>query len=146
MARSFFRIFMKSFKAIGTALYKISGGRIGGRISGLEVLLLTTTGRKTGKQRTTPLGYFKDQEGGYVIIGSNAGFDTHPAWFHNLKNQPHVTIQIKNKELEVNAEIASPEKRNLLWSQLVKLAPFYGGYEKKTKREIPIVILRPVQA
>ena len=98
MAKSFFRLFM----ALGTYLYKISNGKIGGRISGLQVLLLTTTGRKTGKKRTTPLGYFKDQEGGYVIIGSNAGFDTHPAWFHNLTSQPHVTIQIKDKELEVN--------------------------------------------
>ena len=142
MAKSFFRLFM----ALGTYLYKISNGKIGGRISGLQVLLLTTTGRKTGKKRTTPLGYFKDQEGGYVIIGSNAGFDTHPAWFHNLTSQPHVTIQIKDKELEVNAEVAGPEKRNQLWTQLVKLAPFYGGYEKKTDRQIPIVILHPAHA
>src|SRR5262245_4114989 len=90
MAKSFFRIFM----ALGTYLYKISNGKIGGRISGLEVLLLTTTGRKTGKERTTPLGYFRDKEGSYIIIGSNAGFDTHPAWFHNLKRQPHVNIQV----------------------------------------------------
>ena len=144
MAKSFFRFFMKFFMAIGTTLYKTTGGKIGGRISGLEVLLLTTTGRKTGKKRTTPLGYFKDREDSYVIIGSNAGFDTHPAWFHNIRSQPHVTIQVKDRELEVNAEVAGPEKRNQLWTQLVKLAPFYGNYEKKTHREIPIVILHPI--
>jgi deazaflavin-dependent oxidoreductase (nitroreductase family) len=105
---------------------------------------LTTTGRKTGKKRTTPLGYFKDQQGSYVIIGSNAGFDTHPAWFHNLKSQPHVTIQVKDEQVEADAEVAGPEKRNQLWSQLIRLAPFYGNYEKKTNREIPIVILHPV--
>lgn len=141
MLRSFFRIFM----SIGTALYKLSGGKIGGKLSGLEVLLLTTTGRKTGKKRTTPLGYFRDQQGSYIIIGSNAGFDTHPAWFHNLKHQPHVTIQVKDKQLEANAEVAGSDKRNQLWARLVELAPFYDNYTKKTSREIPVVILHPVQ-
>ena len=145
MARSFFRIFMKTFMAIGTQLYKISSGRIGGRLSGLNVLLLTTTGRKSGKQRTTPLGYFRDEEGSYVIIGSNAGFNTHPAWFHNLKHKPQATIQVKEKRMEVNAEVVGPDRRNQLWSHLVELAPFYDNYTKKTSREIPVVILRPVQ-
>jgi len=140
MAKSIFRIFM----ALGTYLYKISNGKIGGRISGLEVLLLTTTGRKTGKKRTTPLGYFKDQQGSYIIIGSNAGFDTHPAWFLNLKRQPHVTIQVKDRQVEVDAEVAEPKTRNQLWAQLIKLAPFYDNYTKKTSREIPVVILHPV--
>ena len=140
MAKSIFRIFM----ALGTYLYKISNGKIGGRISGLEVLLLTTTGRKTGKKRTTPLGYFKDQQGSYIIIGSNAGFDTHPAWFLNLKRQPHVTIQVRDTQVEVDAEVAEPKTRNQLWAQLIKLAPFYDNYTKKTSREIPVVILHPV--
>lgn len=140
MAKSFFRI----FKALSIYLYKISNGKIGGRISGLEVLLLTTTGRKTGKQRTTPLGYFKDQQGSYIIIGSNAGFVSNPAWFYNLKSQPHVTIQVKDKQLEVDAEVVGAEKRNQLWKQLIKLAPFYDNYTKKTSREIPVVILHPV--
>ena len=136
---------MKIFMAIGLHLYKISSGQIGGRLSGLNVLLLTTTGRKSGKQRTTPLGYFRDEEGSYVIIGSNAGFNTHPAWFHNLKDKPHVTIQVKDKELEVNAEVVGPDKRNQLWARLVELAPFYDNYTKKTSREIPVVILHTVQ-
>jgi len=140
MAKSIFRTFM----ALGTYLYKISNGKIGGRIAGLEVLLLTTTGRKTGKKRTTPLGYFKDQQGSYIIIGSNAGFDTHPAWFLNLKRQPHVTIQVKDRQVEVDAEVAEPKTRNQLWAQLIKLAPFYDNYTKKTSREIPVVILQPV--
>ena len=118
MARSFFRSFMKIFMAIGIHLYKMSGGRIGGRLSGLNVLLLTTTGRKSGRQRTTPLGYFRDEEGSYVIIGSNAGFNTHPAWFHNLKHEPRVAIQVKDKELKVIAEIAGPDRRNQHWARL----------------------------
>lgn len=145
MARSLFRFFMRIFMAIGIHLYKISSRRIGGRLSGLNVLLLTTTGRKSGKQRTTPLGYFRDEEGSYVIVGSNAGFNTHPAWFHNLKGQPQVTIQVKEKRMEVNAEVAGPDRRNQLWSRLVELAPFYDNYTKKTSREIPVVLLRPMQ-
>jgi deazaflavin-dependent oxidoreductase (nitroreductase family) len=140
MTRSFFRFFM----AIGTFLYRISNGKIGGRLPGLEVLLLTTTGRRTGKERTTPLGYFVDQDS-YIIIGSNAGFDTHPAWFYNLKSQPHATIQVKDKQFVVNAEVAGPDKRLQLWEQLSELAPFYGNYARKTHREIPMVILRPVR-
>lgn len=145
MAKSFFKFFMKFFMGIGTTLYKTSGGKIGGRIPGLDVLLLTTMGRKTGKQRTTPLGYFKDKEGSYIIIGSNAGFNTHPAWFHNLMSQPRLTIQVKDRQLEANAEVAGPDKRSQLWARLVELAPFYDNYTKKTNREIPVVILHPVQ-
>jgi F420H(2)-dependent quinone reductase len=138
------RFLFRHFMAIGTYLFKLSNGKIGGRLPGLEVLLLTTTGRKTGRKRTTPLGYFEDQ-GRYIIIGSNAGFDTHPAWFYNLKSQPHATIQLKDKQLEVNAEVAGPDKRNQLWTQLIELAPFYCNYAKKTSREIPMVILHPVR-
>ena len=136
---------MKIFMAIGINLYKISSGRIGGRLSGLNVLLLTTKGRKSDKRRTTPLGYFRDEDGNYVIIGSNAGFNTHPAWFHNLKQRPQVTIQVKEKEIEVNAEVAGPDRRDQLWTRLVELAPFYDNYTKKTSREIPVVLLHPMQ-
>ena len=139
MARFFFRFFM----AIGTYLYKISGGKIGGRLPGLEVLLLTTTGRKTGKKRTTPLGYFEDQ-GSYIIIGSNAGFDTHPAWFHNLSQNPRVIVEVGDQKMQAEAEVVTPEKRDSLWAKLIKLSPWYANYEKKTSRVIPLVALRPI--
>ena len=126
--------------AIAVLLYRLTGGRFGGKVLGLRVLLLTTTGRKTGKQRTTPLGYF-EQDGGYVIIGSNAGSDTHPGWFHNLRSDPHVTVEVKNKQSEASAEIAGTDRRGQLWSQLIELAPGYSNYAKRTSREIPVVIL-----
>ena len=83
--------------------------------------------------------------GSYVIIGSNAGFNAHPAWFHNLKQQPQVTIQVKDQKLKAKAEVAKPDRRNQLWARLVELAPFYDNYTKKTSREIPVVILHTVQ-
>jgi deazaflavin-dependent oxidoreductase (nitroreductase family) len=141
MLKSLFRLIL----AIYVFFYRLTGGKFGGQVQGLRVLLLTTTGRKTGKKRTTPLGYF-EQAGGYVIIGSNAGFKTHPGWFHNLRSNPRATIQINDKQFEVSAEIAGPDTRGRLWARLMELAPSYANYTKKTTREIPLVTLRPVKA
>ncbi len=141
MVKSLFR----GFLAIYILLYRLTGGKFGGKVQGLGVLLLTTTGRKTGQPRTTPLGYF-EAEGNYVIIASNAGSDRHPAWFHNLRNNPHATIQINDRTFEVSAELAGPDQRGLLWARLVEIAPAYANYAKKTRREIPLITLRPVKA
>ena len=124
-------------------LYRRTHGKIGGRMQGLPVLLLTTTGRRTGKMRVTPLGYF-EHAGDYVIIASNAGFDTHPAWFHNLQSHPQVALQIRDKQLTAIAEPANPTLRRQLWAMLVERAPGYRAYQQRTTREIPMVLLRPV--
>jgi deazaflavin-dependent oxidoreductase (nitroreductase family) len=125
-------------------LYRLTSGRIGGSMRGFGVLLLTTTGRKTGKRRTTPLGYF-EHEGGYVVTASNAGFDQHPAWYLNLKSNPRVAIQVMSKRMDAVAEIAGPQERSRLWARLIELAPGYARYEERTKREIPMVILCAVR-
>jgi deazaflavin-dependent oxidoreductase (nitroreductase family) len=126
-----------------TFLYRATKGKFGGEVQGLPVLLLTTTGRRSGKQRTTPLGFF-EEDGGYVICASNAGFEPNPAWFYNLKSNPHAKIEIKDRPLEINAEITTGDRRKQLWDRLVQLAPGYGNYATKTTREIPMIILRPV--
>jgi deazaflavin-dependent oxidoreductase (nitroreductase family) len=141
MVKSLFR----GFLGIYVLLYRLTGGKFGGKVQGLAVLLLTTTGRKTGQPRTTPLGYLK-AEGKYVIIGSNAGSDKHPAWFHNLRNNPHAKIQINDRTLEVSAEPVGPDRRGQLWARMVEIAPAYANYAKKTSREIPLVLLHPVKA
>jgi deazaflavin-dependent oxidoreductase (nitroreductase family) len=123
-------------------LYQLTGGRIGGRLQGLPILLLTTTGRKTGTPRTTPLTYFP-HAGGYVIVGSNAGYETDPAWFRNLSQNPHATVQIMDRRLAVRAEVAGPEVRDALWAMVTRIAPLYERYAKKTSRQIPLVTLRP---
>ena len=126
-------------------LYRRTHGKIGGRVQGLSVLLLQTTGRKTGKEHITPVGYFMDG-GNYVITASNAGRPTQPAWFHNLRAQPHVKIEIEDRKIEVEAQVAGPETRGALWSRLISLSPAYANYAKKTSREIPLVILRPLKS
>src|SRR5436190_5371199 len=125
-------------------LYNVSGGRVGGKIGKLPVLLLTTTGRKTGKQRTLPLGYIMD-DSDYVITASAGGADKHPGWFFNIQSNPQATIQVKDKHVKVTAEIAGKEKKSELWARLVEVAPNFAGYQKRTSREIPMVILHPVE-
>ena len=124
-------------------LYRLSGGRLGGRMNGGDVLLLTTTGRKTGKQRTLPLIYFMEGPA-YVITASAGGASRNPGWFFNLRSNPQAVIQVKDKRINVIAEVADPEKRRALWIQLVASLPFYEKYQRNTRREIPLVILHPV--
>lgn len=129
--------------SLANFLYRRSGGRIGGKMNGGDVLLLTTTGRKTGKQRTLPLIYFMDGLA-YVITASAGGAPSNPGWFFNLSSNPHAVIQVKEKQITVMAEIADPDKKRALWTQLVASLPFYEKYRQKTAREIPMVILHPV--
>jgi deazaflavin-dependent oxidoreductase (nitroreductase family) len=111
-------------------------------MGGTRVLLLTTTGRKSGKTFTTPLGCF-EQTDGYIIVASNAGQPTHPGWYFNLQNNPHVTVQVLDKVIPVTAEVLSGEARTQAWQQVITSAPNYAGYEKSTTREIPLVLLHP---
>ncbi len=136
------KFFFKRIPLIHAFVYRLTGGRVGSEMRGFKVLLLTSVGRKTGKARTNPLGYFMDG-GNYIIIASNAGFDTHPAWYHNLKAHPDTTIQVKHQGIRVKAETANPAERQRLWAKLMEIAPSYADYEKQTRRVIPIVVLQP---
>lgn len=132
----------KFILGIFTGVYRLTNGRIGGTIAGLGVLLLTTTGRKSGQPRTTPLGFFEEGDN-YVVIASNGGADKHPAWFLNLKSKPKVNVRIKDKEFSAVAEETDPTTRARLWTKLAELSPQYGRYATSTKRVIPMVLLTP---
>ncbi len=135
--------FLKAFLALHVAVYRLTGGRFGGSMRGFKVLLLTTTGRKTGKTRTLPLGFIEDK-GTYVICASNGGQDTHPSWYFNLMNQPAVTIEVMTQTIKATADITSGAERKRLWDALMAEAPAYRDYETSTTREIPMVVLRPI--
>jgi len=108
-----------------------------------KVLLLTTTGRKSGKKRTTPLGFIT-YDGGYVITASAIAFlNRPPGWFVNLKSNPQVTVQVKDRVMTAVAEEAESGLRNQLWKQLIEQSPSYAEYAEHTTREIPMVVLRP---
>lgn len=132
----------KLFLAISVWLYRFSGGKLGGRMRGFKVLLLTTIGRKSGRSYTVPLGLF-DWQGSYVIVASNGGRPTHPAWYLNLKSQPQVTVQVLDKVMAATAEVLTGAARAQAWKQVIATAPAYADYEKRTTREIPVVLLRP---
>jgi deazaflavin-dependent oxidoreductase (nitroreductase family) len=137
------KFILKMLVPIMVFLYRVTGGGFGGRVQSLPVLLLTTTGRKSGKTRTVPLGFLRDGSA-YVIIASYGGLPRNPAWYLNLNSQPEATIQVKRQKLRVKAETANPEKRRELWARLIEAAPGYANYEQRTSREIPVVVLHPL--
>jgi len=137
-----FKVFIRSFISLFVWLYQQTNGKFGGRIQGLPVLLLTTTGRKTGKKRVTPLGYIK-YEDTYVITASFAAFGANPGWFYNLKSNPQVGLRIQGRRLTATAEQAGPALRQKLWNELIERGPNYRAYQQRTTREIPMVLLRP---
>lgn len=108
------------------------------------MLLLTTTGRKSGKKRTIPLLYLEDGEN-LVVVASNGGTATHPSWWLNLRVDPEATVEIGGRKLRVRAEKALPEEKERLWPRLVAMYGGYEAYQRRTDREIPVVVLRPVE-
>ena len=130
--------------ALHRFLYRASGGRIGGRLWGLRVVLLTTTGRRTGKRRTVPLCSLRDGED-VVVIASYGGLDRPPAWSLNLQAKPDARLEDGRERRAVVARTASPGERARLWAEVTATAPGYLEYERRTDREIAVVILQPAQ-
>jgi deazaflavin-dependent oxidoreductase (nitroreductase family) len=121
-------------------LYRWSGGRLGRRMQGLPVLLLTTVGRKTGERRTTPLTYLPHADA-YVVIASYLGEPGHPAWFLNLQATPDVELQVGSERLRARAREAAAAERERLWAEVVANNPDYAEYQARTQRKIPVVVL-----
>jgi F420H(2)-dependent quinone reductase len=128
--------------ALHRLLYRVSGGRVGGRVWDLPVVLLTTTGRRSGKRRTVPLCSFRDGDD-VVVIASYGGLDQPPAWWLNLEANPHAELLDGRTRRLVTARNAGPGERERLWAEVTSRAPGYLEYERRTTREIPVVILQP---
>ena len=137
-----FRSGLRLASAVHRRLYRASGGRVVGRVWNLPILLLTTTGRKSGAPRTTPLCYLTDGDD-LVVIASNGGMDWFPDWWLNLQSEPRATVEIGRSRRAVVARAASPEERARLWSTLTAIAPGYLEYERRTSRVIPLGLLQP---
>jgi deazaflavin-dependent oxidoreductase (nitroreductase family) len=121
-------------------LYLKTGGAVGARFFGIGMLLLTNVGRRTGHQRITPLLYI-DYGKDWVVVASNAGDAKLPAWWLNLRANPHARIQIRREHHEVVARQATQEEAERIWPELIGSYRWFEGYRKKAGREIPIVIL-----
>lgn len=125
-----------------TAVFRRTGGRIGGRFGHLEQVLLTTTGRTTGRQRTTPLAVTVVGDR-LVLIASDGGSDADPSWYRNLVAQPDVVVQRGAVSRPMRARTAVSDERTELWDAAVANNPGYAGYQTKTSRQIPVVVVGP---
>jgi deazaflavin-dependent oxidoreductase (nitroreductase family) len=135
---------LKLFVATHVALFRATGGRIGSSMRGGKVLLLTTTGNKSGKPRTVPVMQFDDQ-GRRFVIGSFAGAPKDPAWIKNLRKTPRVGVEVPGRRYDAQTKLLAGEERERIWKKVVEAAPGFAAYEKKAQgREIPVVELVPV--
>jgi deazaflavin-dependent oxidoreductase (nitroreductase family) len=122
--------------------FRANGGKVGGPFEGAPVLLLTSTGAKSGERRTTPLMYMSDGER-MVIFASKGGAPTNPAWYHNLRANPSATVEVGGDAVDVAAAVTSGEERERLFNRQAELYPQFAEYAEKTTREIPVVALSP---
>ena len=131
------------FVPIHQLLFRLSSGRLLGRLEGQGVLVLVTTGRKSGKRRSVPLLYFQfEGSGDLIIVASNYGQDRHPAWYLNIAADPNVTVETKAGRFAAEARITQGEERSALYDKVVAANSRFGAYRASTDRQIPVVALR----
>jgi F420H(2)-dependent quinone reductase len=134
--------FIKWMARANTWIYKRSNGKLGGRIQNSPIALLTTTGRKTGEPRVSPLLYIREGDR-VILVASQGGRDKHPLWYLNLKAEPKVSVQIKNEVLQLRARDATAGERDEYWPKLAAMYPTLNDYQSWTDRVIPIVVCDP---
>ncbi len=136
---------LKAMNSIHRVLLRLSAGRLGWSIVGMPVIELTTTGRSTGTQRTVLLTSPIRDAGAYIVVASRGGDDQHPGWFLNIRKNPQVTVRVSGGAPQrMLAQVADTDTRARLWPLVTQKYPNYAAYQRRTTREIPLVLLRPV--
>jgi deazaflavin-dependent oxidoreductase (nitroreductase family) len=134
---------LRRLMGLHTIAYRATRGVIGHRVPGAPpMLLLDHVGAKSGTKRTIPLVYIEDGKD-VVLVASKGGFPRNPAWYHNLRANPDTTVQIGAEHRKVHARVATPMERERLWPMAVQTYSGYAGYQKRTDREIPLIVLEP---
>jgi deazaflavin-dependent oxidoreductase (nitroreductase family) len=134
---------VKWMSRINTFFYRRNNGSgLGGNFQGIPVALLTTTGRKSGEPRDSPLYFHRDGDK-VIVAASKGGSDKHPMWYLNLKADPKAKVQIKDEVLHLTARDATDGERALYWPKLVEMYPTYDDYQSWTERKIPLVVCEP---
>ena len=123
--------------------YRANSGKVGGPFAGAPLLLLTAKGAKSGKMTTSPVAYMRDADR-YVIIASKGGAPTNPNWYHNVRANPDVTLEVGAEKFPARARVAEGDERNRLFNQMAEAMPNFAEYQKNTTRRIPVVILERV--
>lgn len=124
-----------------TRTYLASGGIEGHEANGVRMLVVATTGRRSGQPRRTCLIYGTTDEGDLVVVASKGGADEHPDWFHNLQADPSVGVQVGDRRFTARARLATPVEQEALWPHMVRIFPLYEQYAHTTARQIPVVLL-----
>ena len=124
--------------------FRANEGRVGKPFEGMPLLLLTTTGARSGRPHTTPLAYLEDDER-LVVFASKGGAPTNPDWYYNARANPEATVEVGGKTFPVRARIAAGEERERLFSRQKSLRPTFAEYERRTTRTIPVVVLERAQ-
>jgi deazaflavin-dependent oxidoreductase (nitroreductase family) len=135
--------FIKLFMDVNAFLIRLTNGRIGGKLGTQTILLLETTGRRSGQPRVIPIAYFF-HEGQYLIVESNWGKDKHADWYWNLKKTPRATLTVHGKRLPVEAHESQGDEYNRLWKFATGRHPPYLRYQEMTSRHIPIMVFQPI--
>lgn len=139
------KMVIKPMSNLNTWLFRMSGGRIGGSFAGgAPILLLTTTGRKSGQPRTAPLLYLED-EGKIILVASQGGMTNSPQWYYNLEANPEAEVELGTEKKKVRSRRATDEEKAALWPKLVAMYKDYDLYQARTERNIPVMILSPVE-
>jgi deazaflavin-dependent oxidoreductase (nitroreductase family) len=120
--------------------FRANGGKVGGMFEGRDLLLLHTTGAKTGRRRVNPVAYRRDGDR-LAVFGTKGGADTHPDWYYNVRAHPDATVEVGSERFDVTARIAESEERDRIWADQKAEIPAFAEYEKKTERVIPVVVL-----
>jgi deazaflavin-dependent oxidoreductase (nitroreductase family) len=128
------------------AEFRQNGGRVGGPFAGAPMVLLHTTGAKSGAERVNPVVYQRLDERSIAVFASKAGAPTHPDWYRNLVAHPEVTLELGASTLPATARVARGEERERIWAKQKQDSPAFADYERKTTREIPVVILETHRA
>ena len=128
---------------IHSAVYRWTNGRLGARLAGIPMLLLTTVGRTSGRRRTLPLAYLGDGED-FVVVASNGGQEVDPAWWRNLQQNPEAEVQVGRETFRARARVAEGEERDRLFRAQADRMPNFDEYATKTDRVIPVVVLERI--
>ena len=134
---------MREFNQNLIAEFRANGGTLGGRLANSSILLLTTTGARSGQQRITPLGYGTDGDR-FVVVAANAGAPAHPDWYHNLLAHPGVTVEVGAERFPARAHTAEGPEREHLLAHQTEIVPWLAAQQQKTAREIPIVVIERI--
>lgn len=132
---------VRFLSSLHTALFRLTGGRLGSRLVRNDMMLLTTIGSSTGREHTVPLLYL-EHDGALVVVASYGGRPDHPQWFKNLLTNPLGRAQLGSESFQVDSRVASPEERALLWPRVIGAYDGYEVYQSRTDRVIPLVVLR----